>query len=65
MIQTPEMLDRYERHVAPAALLEDHPHASLAVLDDADTLCPTSSRTSCVLSSPSGWRGSGARAETW
>ena len=41
MIQTPEMLERYERYVAPAVALVDHyPHASLAVVDDAGHALP-------------------------
>src|SRR5919199_75392 len=41
VIQTPDMLERYERYVAPAAALVDHyPHASLAVVDDAGHALP-------------------------
>lgn len=43
VIHSPEMLERYERHVAPAAavdLVDHYPHASLAVIDDAGHALP-------------------------
>src|SRR6266545_1088911 len=64
VIQTPKMLERYERYVAPAAALVDHyPHASLAVVDDAGHAYPTSNQNSCAPSSPSGSPASSARAD--
>lgn len=111
VIQTLEMLERYERYVAPAAALVDqaalgrigerwalttdhapayagptlvmagrldstvgyaaaadlvdhYPHASLAVVDEAGTPCPTSNRNSCAPSSLRGSRASSARADS-